>query len=80
VEALVQAAVSEFGRLDVMYNNAGITNLPKPGQVGLRLLENVEQDEIDLLYRVNVNGVIYGCQSAIRQFERQANEGGNRGG
>src|SRR5205085_12691917 len=59
---------------------AGITNLPKPGQAGLRLLENVEQDEIDLLYRVNVNGVIYGCQSAVRQFERQANETGNRGG
>lgn len=75
VEALVAAAVGEFGRLDVMYNNAGITNLPKPGQQGLRRLENVEQDEIDLLYRVNVNGVIYGCQSAIRQFERQGGGG-----
>src|SRR6516165_4325908 len=30
VDALVQAAVNAFGRLDVMYNNAGITT--RPGQ------------------------------------------------
>jgi NAD(P)-dependent dehydrogenase (short-subunit alcohol dehydrogenase family) len=75
VDALVAAAVENFARLDVMYNNAGITNLPKQGDTGMRKLIMVEQDEIDLLYRVNVNGVIYGCQAAIRQFEAQGGGG-----
>jgi NAD(P)-dependent dehydrogenase (short-subunit alcohol dehydrogenase family) len=80
VTELVAAAVAQYGRLDVMYNNAGITNLPKPGQVGIRQLIQVEQDEIDLLYRVNVNGVIYGCQAAARQFQSQATNGNGSGG
>ena len=80
VTALVAAAAAKFGRLDVMYNNAGITNLPKPGDTGVRKLIQVEQDEIDLLYRVNVNGVIYGCQAATRQFQSQAAAGQGGGG
>lgn len=79
VTALVAAAAEKFGRLDVMYNNAGITNLPKPGDTGIRKLTQVEQDEIDLLYGVNVNGVIYGCQAATRQFQKQGGAG-NGGG
>lgn len=75
VEALVTAAVSAYGRLDVMYNNAGLTNLPRPGDTGVRKLTQVEQDEIDLLYGVNVNGVIYGCQAAVRQFQAQGGGG-----
>ncbi len=80
VDALVAAAVAAYGRLDVMYNNAGLTNPPRAGDVGTRKLVQVEQDEIDLLYRVNVNGVIYGCQAATRQFQKQAAEGQGRGG
>lgn len=75
VTALVATAVEKFGRLDVMYNNAGLTNLPKPGDTGMRKLNQVEQDEIDLLYGVNVNGVIYGCQAATRQFQDQGGGG-----
>lgn len=80
VDALVAAAVEAYGRLDIMYNNAGLTNPPKPGDVGTRKLVQVEQDEIDLLYRVNVNGVIYGCQAATRQFQAQASNGQGSGG
>lgn len=75
VSALVAAAVAEFGRLDIMYNNAGLTNPPRPGDTGPRRLIQVEQDEIDLLYRVNVNGVIFGCQAATRQFQAQGDGG-----
>lgn len=75
VSALVATAAAEFGRLDIMYNNAGLTNPPRPGDTGPRRLIQVEQDEIDLLYRVNVNGVIFGCQAATRQFLAQGGGG-----
>lgn len=75
VEALVAAAITAFGRLDIMYNNAGITIHPKPGQ-GLRRFADTEQADIDRLYGVNVQGVMNGCRSAIRQFEAQGDAGG----
>ena len=79
VEAAVAAAVETFGRLDVIYNNAGITISPKPG-VGLRKLIDCDPDEMKKVEDVNVNGVIYGCQAAIRQFDRQAEAGEGGGG
>ncbi len=74
VTALVAAAVAAFGRLDVIYNNAGITVQPRPGQ-GIRSFVDTEQEDFDKVYRVNVTGVINGCQAAIRQFEAQAKDG-----
>lgn len=74
VEAAVQAAVAAFGRLDVMYNNAGITIMPDP-EKGLRTLVDAPHDEMKRVEDVNINGVVYGCQSAIRQFDRQGNGG-----
>jgi len=74
VDALVAAAVKAFGRLDIMYNNAGITIQPKPGQP-LRTFVTTTQDEIDRLYAVNVGGVMNGCRAAVRQFEAQGGGG-----
>ena len=80
VEAAVAAAVATFGRLDIIYNNAGITVTTKPGGAGLRTLLDIEPDEMRKVEEVNVNGVMYGCQSAIRQFDRQAEAGEGTGG
>ncbi len=74
VDAAVAAAVDHFGRLDVMYNNAGITIMPEPG-VGIRRFVDARHDEMKRVEDVNINGVIYGCQSAIRQFEKQGGGG-----
>lgn len=74
VDALVRAAVEAFGRLDIMYNNVGITIQPKPGQ-GMRRFVDTTQEEIDRLFAVNVGGVMNGCRSAIKQFEAQGGGG-----
>jgi NAD(P)-dependent dehydrogenase (short-subunit alcohol dehydrogenase family) len=70
VDAMVQKAVDKFGRLDVMYNNAGITT--QPGQTFM----DASDDDLLKLTAVNVGGVIHGCKAAIRQFELQG-EGGS---
>jgi len=69
VDALVQAAVDAFGRLDVMYNNAGITS--RPGQSFM----DASDADLNTLTSVNVGGVVHGCQAAIRQFELQGGGG-----
>ena len=74
VDMLVKAAVDTFGRLDVMYNNAGITIQNTPGQ-GSRRFVDAAQPDIDRLFAVNVGGVINGCKAAIRQFEAQGGGG-----
>ena len=79
VEAAVALAVETFGRLDVIYNNAGITVLPIPG-VGMKKLVDLDHAEMRKVEEVNINGVIFGSQAAIRQFDAQAEKGEGSGG
>lgn len=68
VEALVKFAVDTFGRLDGIVNNAATIVVKK--------VADMTAEEWDLVMRVNLNGVFYGCKHAIRQFEKQ-NSGGS---
>ena len=63
VEALVDRALGEFGRVDVMANIAGIAS------DGL-LLEATDE-AIDTVFGVNLKGVLYGCQAAVRAMQPQ---------
>jgi NAD(P)-dependent dehydrogenase (short-subunit alcohol dehydrogenase family) len=71
-EAAVQAAVDEFGRLDVMFANAGI---PVEG-FGSILLEDLTEAQWDRVNDVVYKGVFFSGKAACRQFKRQAG-GGN---
>ena len=63
VEALVASAVDEFGRLDVMCNNAGIiVNAP---------VVELSEDDLDRVLAVNLKGVFFGCQAAARVMVEQ---------
>lgn len=57
VEALVEAAVRKFGRLDVMVNNAGIAPEGKVTEATLEEWENT--------MATNAGGVFHGCRAAI---------------
>jgi NAD(P)-dependent dehydrogenase (short-subunit alcohol dehydrogenase family) len=74
VQGAVDAAVQAYGRLDVIYNNAGVSSPMKPGGGMAKFVENTDED-IVRLYAVNVHGVIFGCQVAIAQFQKQGGGG-----
>ncbi|MGB8406201.1 MAG: SDR family oxidoreductase [Mycobacterium sp.] len=63
VQKLVAAAVSEFGRIDVMVNNAGIAPLS--------LLQQLNVAEWDQMIDVNIKGVLYGIAAALPHMIRQ---------
>jgi NAD(P)-dependent dehydrogenase (short-subunit alcohol dehydrogenase family) len=74
VARMVAAAVMAFGRLDIMYNNAGLTISARPGK-GLLTLGETADSDIARVMAVNFNGVVHGCQEAIRQFDAQGSGG-----
>lgn len=63
-DAAVAAAVEHFGRLDIMFNNAGIYR-------GGKLMDEFTEDDLDACFDVNVKGTFFGTQSAVTQFRRQ---------
>ena len=66
-EALIAAAVREFGRVDIMANNAGIAMIQD--------FLDVTKADYDKVLGVNLEGAFWGTQAAARQMIAQG-EGG----
>lgn len=63
VKAVVEAVVHDFGRLDVIINNAGI--------MPIRPMSEVNTDEWDAMIDVNIKGALYGIAAALPLFLAQ---------
>jgi 3-oxoacyl-[acyl-carrier protein] reductase len=57
VDALVSRAVSEYGRVDIMANVAGV-GFARP-------VADTTEEDFDRLMAVNLKGVLFGCQAAL---------------
>jgi 3-oxoacyl-[acyl-carrier protein] reductase len=64
IKAAVDETLAAFGALDILVNNAGATHINKP------MLE-IDEEEFDRIYAVNVKGVFLGCQAVVPQFRKQ---------
>ena len=63
LERLVKNAVTEFGHLDVLVNNAGISKIGP--------ISDVDVDGWSAMIDVNLRGVLHGIAAALPVFRRQ---------
>jgi glucose 1-dehydrogenase len=67
LQMLVDKAVSEFGRVDIMVNNAGV-------ETRTSILETTE-DQYDRVMAINLKGAFFGTQIAAKQMIKQGGGG-----
>ena len=63
IEALIARAVSEFGRLDVTFNNAGLIGAVGP-------LEEISAESWDRTHAILLRGVFFGIKYSIPQMRK----------
>ncbi|CAA0827471.1 Short-chain dehydrogenase reductase 2a [Striga hermonthica] len=76
IESLVGSAVSKHGRLDIMFNNAGILGNQSSSR---KTILNFDAEEFDRIMAVNVRGIALGMKHAARAMVPAATSGGGKG-
>lgn len=69
VEALFAATLKAWGRVDLLFNNAGIG-------LGGALLEDITTEDWKRVVDTNLNGMFYGIREAFRVMKSQTPRGG----
>src|SRR6266851_4540585 len=68
VQAMIDCAVSEFGRLDIVFNNAGVGGVIGP-------VWDIEVEDWDYTFDVLVKGVFLGIKHGSRVMKKQGQGG-----
>jgi len=63
-EAMIETAESQFGKLNILFNNAGIMDSQDDSS------ENTTEDTWDLTMNINAKGVFLGCKYGIPALKR----------
>ncbi len=67
VYAAINHAEKALGGFDIMVNNAGIAQV--------KALADVTPEEVDKIFKINVNGVVWGIQAAAAKFMERKHKG-----
>ena len=62
VEAFVARAMERFGRIDILFNNAGLNVRDR--------LQDIRDEDWDTIQRINVTGVFYCCRAVVPHMLR----------
>ncbi|AUX11398.1 oxidoreductase [Latilactobacillus sakei] len=63
VKALIDSAITKFGRIDVLFNNAGL--------MPVSMLRDGKVDEWEAMIDINLKGALYGIKYALPIMEQQ---------
>ncbi len=63
VEHLVKVTMDTFGKIDILFNNAGIRNVSTP-------VESTEESWWDRIYAVNVKGIFFGAKYVVPEMKK----------
>ena len=63
VDALIAGTITAFGKIDVLFNNAGI--------MPISLLESLQYQDWEQMIDINIKGVLYGIGAALPHFKEQ---------
>lgn len=64
VQAMADAALAQFGRVDILINNAGVTHLPTP-------LDEVSEDDFDRVFNINMKSVFLTARALVPHMKQR---------
>ncbi len=65
VREMMDSAVQQFGRIDILINNAGVSHLPQP-------LEDVGENDFDRITAVNMKAIYLAMREVVPRFKANA--------
>lgn len=64
VQAMADAAIAQFGHVDILINNAGVTHLPTP-------LDEVSEDDFDRVFNINMKSVYLTARALVPHMKQR---------
>ena len=62
VKNMIQETIKKYGKIDVLYNNAGVESQG--------LITNASEEEINKIFNINIKGVMYCAKHAIPHMKK----------